>query len=201
RRDGGLRRMKPLHLNLASRPWQNTRPFWITVAVAIIVISILLVNNAQAAWRYYMETEETRAEIAEIRSRAELESEHAERLQEQVESLDRHNLLTRVEFVNRQIAERAFSWSTLMDHLEKVLPNDVRLTSLRPTVDEDGPVSLAMTCVAKNQQAYVETIRRITADPHFRNPYPLSESSDAGELRFTLRVTYQPSLAEGAELR
>lgn len=184
--------MKPLHLNLASRPWQNTKPFWITVGVVVALIAILLVNNVQAAWRYYVETEETRSTISEIQMKATSERQEARRLQEQVAQLDRADLMQRVEFVNRQIVERAFSWSQLLDHLERVLPNDVRLKTLRPTIDEEGPILLSMTCIAKSQDAYVETIRRMSGDANFENPYPLSESSDGGEVVFTLRVTYRP---------
>ncbi|MBW3671495.1 MAG: hypothetical protein KY432_07455, partial [Acidobacteria bacterium] len=184
--------MKPLHLNLASRPWQNTKPFWITVGVTVAPIVILLVNNIQAAWRYYVETEETRSAISEVQTKAILERQAARGLQEQIDTLDRADLMQRVEFVNRQIVERAFSWSQLIDHLERVLPNDVRLQSLRPTIEEQGPILLSMTCIAKNQDAYVETIRQMSADPNFENPYPLSESSDGGDVVFTLRVTYRP---------
>lgn len=184
--------MRPLHLNLASQPWQNTKPFWITVAITAAVIAILLVNNVQAAWRYYVETEETRAAISEVQARATAEQQAARRLQEQAETLDQSELMQRVEFVNRQIIERAFSWSQLLDHLERALPNDVRLTSLRPSIEEEGPIMLSMSCIAKDQDAYVETIRQITADPYFENPYPLSEMTSGDELRFTLRVTYRP---------
>lgn len=184
--------MKPLHLNLASQPWQNTRPFWITVALTAAVIAILLAYNVQAAWRYYVETEETRTAISEIQMQTTSERQTARRLQEQVETLDRSDLMRRVDFVNRQIVERAFSWSQLLDHLERVLPNDVRLTTLRPTIEQDGPILLALSCISKNQDAYVDTIREITADPYFENPYPLSETTDGGEVRFTLRVTYRP---------
>lgn len=184
--------MRPLHLNLSSQPWQNTKPFWITVAVVAAVIAILLVNNVQAAWRYYVETEETRTAISEIQTRTTVERQAADRLQAQVEGLDRTELMRRVEFVNRQIVQRAFSWSQLIDHLERVLPDDVRLTSLRPSIDEEGPIMLALSCIAKNSDAYVDTIRQMTADPNFENPYPLSESTEGGEVRFTLRVTYRP---------
>lgn len=184
--------MRPLHLNLASRPWQNTRPFWITVAVASVLILVLLVNNVQAAWTYYMETEETRAAISDIQTRATAEKQAAARLQEQIDGLDRNDLMRRVDFVNRQIAERAFSWSQLLDHLERVIPDDVRLTSLRPSIEENGRIQLALNCKAKNQHAYVDTIRQITADPYFHNPYPLSESTKDGEVSFTLQVTYRP---------
>lgn len=184
--------MKPLHLNLASRPWQNTRPFWILIGVTAAVIAILLVYNIQTAWRYYVETEETRAAISEIQMRVTSERQAGAQLQRQIEALDRRDLMQRVEFVNRQIMERSFSWSQLLDHLERVLPNDVKLATLRPTIAKDGPILLAMNCIAKNQDAYVDTIRQLTADPNFENPYPLAESSSGSEIRFTLEVTYRP---------
>ena len=132
--------MKPLHLNLASNPWQNSRPFWITVGIAAAVIVILLVNNVQAAWRYYVETEETRVAISEIQARTTAEMQESRRLQDRLETMDRDELMQRVDFVNKRIVERTFSWSQLIDHLERVLPNDVRLTTLRPSIDDEGPI-------------------------------------------------------------
>ncbi len=187
--------MKPLHLNLATNPWQNSRPFWITVGIAAAVIALLLVNNVQAAWRYYVETEETRVAISEIQARTTAEMQESRRLEGRLETMDRTELMQRVDFVNKRIVERTFSWSQLIDHLERVLPNDVRLTTLRPSIDDEGPILLSMSCIAKDQDAYVETIRQITADPYFENPYPLSETSEGGELKFTLRVTYRPDPA------
>jgi Tfp pilus assembly protein PilN len=184
--------MKPLHLNVASRPWQNTKPLWITTAVAAAVILFLLVNNVQAAWRYFVETEETRAEIAEVNGEAIRAKQHADALESRLAGIDRGEMISRIDFVNRQITERAFSWSLLLDHLEDVLPNDVRLLNLRPSIDPEGTTHLTLTCVARNQDAFVDTIRNLTADPYFHQPYPLSEVTDEGQLRFVLRVDYRP---------
>lgn len=184
--------MKPLHLNVASRPWQNTRPFWIATAVAAALILFLLANNAQAAWRYFVETEETRAAIAEINAEAVHAKQRADALQGRIAATDQGEMISRIEFVNRQITERAFSWSLLLDHLEGVIPDDVRLLNLRPSIEEEGTIHLAMSCVARNQDAFVDTIRQLTADPHFHQPYPISEVTDDGQIRFVLRVNYRP---------
>lgn len=185
--------MRPLHLNLASEPWKETRGFWMVVASASILILALLANNVDAAIEYFVETEETRAEIAEISASTAETVRKAEELEALQEGRDEALIQERVEYVNARIRERAFSWSQLLDHLERVVPADARVRALLPRISEEGPISLNMRCVAKDQDAFVQMIRNMTADAHFDQPYPTTErTSEDGSVAFTLNVTYRP---------
>jgi hypothetical protein len=108
--------------------------------------------------------------------------------------------LTQTEFANTQLAERAFSWSELLDRLERVLPDDVRLQSVTPTFDKDGLVHLAMTCVAKSGTGLSATINHFNGDAHFANAFPASEAVEAtGEHRISLSVDYRPTITRSIE--
>jgi type IV pilus assembly protein PilN len=185
--------VRTLHLNLASRPYRNYRPVWLVAAALAVASVIFLVNNAQTAYHYFVNTETTRAEIDRLQRESTEESRKAKQIQDQIRRFDRKALNTQSKFINAQIAERAFSWSELLDQLERVVPTDVRLVSLDPNISDDGKTHLRMTCVAKSPRALPTLIQRLQGDPHFLRPFPKSEETrEDGLQQFTIETDYHP---------
>lgn len=185
--------MKSLHLNLASRPFKDNRAIY-TLATALTLISLfLLVNNAQTAIAYFSNTEETRAEIAKIERETEAEGRREEAVRARVARVNQKALNSHVAFINTQIEERAFSWSALLDDLEGVMPADVRLTSLNPSVSKDGEITLALACESKQSDGLVRLINNLFANPNFDRPTPQQEATDETIHRFAVTVRYDPA--------
>lgn len=185
--------MKALHLNLASKPYRDYRPIWAVAAVMAVLSGILLVNNAQTAYRYFVNTKTTRAEIERLQRGAGEESRRARQLQNDILRFDRKTLNIQTRFINAQIAERAFSWSRLLDQLERIVPHDVRLVSLNQSVTPDGPTHLTMVCLAKSPNGMVELLRRLQRDPHFDRTLPQSEATlETGLHEFRIETDYRP---------
>ena len=109
--------MKPLHLNLASRPYRDYRPVYAVVVAVSLVIAFLMLQNIDTYYRYVSETKSTRTKIAELEAEAAKEQRLAIVTDERMRSLDVASLATQTRFINSQIAERAFSWSELLDRL------------------------------------------------------------------------------------
>ena len=185
--------MRALHPNLATRPYRDYRPVWAVAAAILLATAALLAYNAQTAWRYFATTQETRGEIAKLEEQIAKERARTVAARQAVARFDTATLQARSLFVNQRIAERAFSWSGLLDDLESVLPNDVRLTRLSPNATREGTYVIAMDCVAKSEEGMVNLIRRFFSNPRFARPTPTSESvSNEGLYRFGIRVEYRP---------
>lgn len=191
--------MKPIHLNLASRPFRDYRPVYAAVVVMALLTAFLGLNNIDTLLRYRTETRTTRANIARLEEQIADEQRQTETLTQRLRGVDLKLLSSQTEFANTQLAERAFSWSELLDRLERVLPTDVRLQSVTPTFGKDGLVHLSMTCIAKTGDGLTATINRFNGDSHFANAFPTSETQMASEYRFTLGVDYRPSIARSVE--
>ncbi|MEA2336999.1 MAG: type pilus assembly protein PilN [Thermoanaerobaculia bacterium] len=191
--------MKPIHLNLASRPFRDYRPVYAAVVLMALLTAFLALNNVDTFLRYRTETKTTRANIAKLEGDIAAEQRKTDSLSQRLKGVDLKLLASQTEFANAQLAERAFSWSELLDRLERVLPNDVRLHSVTPSFDKDGLVHLAMTCVTKTGDGLTATINRFNADPHFANAFPTSETQVLNEYQFTLGVDYRPSIARRVE--
>lgn len=186
--------MKPLHLNLASRPFRDYRPLYAVVVTASVLIAFLMLNNIETFYRYVRETRTTRDEIARVQNQVEQERRRAEVAANQIRNMDLSTLGKQTQFVNTQLAERAFSWSELLDRLEVVLPGDVRIMSVAPSFSESGLVHLALDCEAKSANGMIVTITRFQQNPHFANPFPSNQVSTAAGYRFGMTVDYKPSI-------
>ena len=191
--------MKPLHLNLASRPFRDYRPVYAVVVVVSILIAFMLLNNIETGYRYARETRTTRDKIAGIESQVSAENKRAAQAADRLRGVNVKGLSEQAQFVNARLAERAFSWSELLDRMERVLPDDVRIESISPSFAKDGLVHLVLNAVGKNDQAMIHTLDRLNRDPRFANAFPSSESKAADGYQFGISVDYHPSIARAVE--
>lgn len=185
--------MKPIHLNLAAHPYRDYRPVYAVVVVLSLLTAFLMLNNVETYYRYQNDTSSTTAKIGRIESQTQQEQHRKEIAEQKLGSLDLAALDAQTRFVNAKLAERAFSWSMLLDELESVIPQDVRLVSVAPGFNGDGSISLGLTLAAKGPNGMITTINRIHADPQFSNPFPGSENrNEDGTFAFNLTVQYRP---------
>ncbi len=191
--------MKPIHLNLASRPFRDYRPVYGVVVVMALLTAFLALNNVDTFLRYRTETKTTRANIDKLEQQIADEQRKADTLSQRLKGVDLKLLASQTEFANAQLAERAFSWSELLDRLERVLPPDVRLQSVTPSFGKDGLVHLSMTCITKTGDGLTATINRFNGDPRFANAFPTVQTANVGEYHISLGVDYRPSIARRVE--
>lgn len=192
--------MKPIHINLAARPFRDYRPVYAAVVLTALLTAFLALNNIDTFLRYRTETKTTRANIAKLEEDITNEQRRTETLTQRLRGVDIKLLASQTEFANEQLAERAFSWSELLDRLERILPADVRLQSVSPAFGKDGTVHLMMNCQTKTGDGLSNTINRFNGDRQFSNAFPNSETHlETGEYRFLLGVDYRPSIARRVE--
>lgn len=190
--------MRTIHLNLAAEPYRDVRPVWGAIAAIAAVTLFLLVYNVATGYQYFVETKETRARIGALEVETGIEQKRARDIGDVLKSVDMKSLNTQTRFINTQILARSFSWSTLLDQLETVMPNDVRLNSLSPTVMKDGSIQLSLACTAKTPEGLIHLLNRLFSDPHFSRAFPSGEQTDpAGLTTFNITVAYLPDVTGG----
>ena len=186
--------MKPIHLNLASRPYRDYRPVYAVVVVLSLLTAFLMLNNIETYYRYIHETQATRAQISKVEEEARKERQHEDAAKQRLQGLDLKTLDQKTKFINAKLAERAFSWSGLLDELESILEEDVRLVSVAPSFTESGPIQLSLAFQAKTSNGMIQTIDRMHADPQFRDVFPSTESHNPdGTYSFQIVTKYLPA--------
>jgi Tfp pilus assembly protein PilN len=182
--------------SLASRPFLNTRPVWVMTIAAGVIALILIALNL----RFFLAT--NRAVEDEIATRDALEERYGElnsEARQEIAMLDRvpwRTLEARVNATNLVLQEHAFSWLQMLDDIEHVMPYDVRLTRITPSVSPEG-VMLAFEVVARNRDAMLNFIDNLVEDPRFDDPVLASEKtpedSNTGTYVLNMRVQYLPT--------
>lgn len=200
------RRREPL--NLSRRPFLNSRPVVRTALLLWLLGLGLLLGNVSLFWSYLSGSADKRAEIAEKDAAIAREQEKIGQLERRLASFDLAQQNEQIDFLNRRIAERTFSWSLLFDHLTRVMPNDVRLKRLTPKrkeserlrtargrrqLPDDGRVELTIIGEARQYEALLQFVDSLF-DPPFADP---EWSREAGEeegdlVQFVIDVTYIP---------
>jgi Tfp pilus assembly protein PilN len=182
--------------NLASRPFLNTRPVWVMTIAAGCVALILIALNL----RFFLITNRTVEDEIALRDTLEerysgLESE----ARSEIAILSRvpwRTLEARVKATNLVLEEHSFSWLQMLDDIERVMPYDVRLTRIGPSVGPDG-VLLTFEVVARNRDAMLDFIDNLVEDPRFDEPTLANEKtpedSDTGTYLLSMRVRYLAS--------
>jgi type IV pilus assembly protein PilN len=185
--------LKPIHLNLAARPYRDYRPVYAVVVLTSLLTAFLMLNNIDTYYRYIRETKNTRAEIDRIEAQAQQERRKEDAARQRLSGLDLVFLDTKTRFVNAKLAERAFSWSALLDELESILADDVRVISVAPSFGKDGTIQLSMMFASKSSDGMITTMNQMNRDPRFAKPFPIVESTEeTGGIRFSLKAEYLP---------
>jgi Tfp pilus assembly protein PilN len=208
--------MKAPVLNLSLRPFRNENLYRLIFASCIGVLALLSLSSllliARSGWTLLSARGELRAQRAEI---ADLEQKDAA-LGRRLAAADSAMLQKRADFANGAILNRVFSWTMLFNELEKVLPPEVRLRSVRPAVNPHGKVDILLEGSARNYGAFVELEEALMRSSSFSRVYPGSErletpayraaapalplaaprpapaAGGAGELAFSLSFEYFP---------
>lgn len=201
-------------LNLARRPFVNTRPVVRVALLLWLLGGLLLLGNVSLFWRYLSGSREMRAELDRMEAQVRGEQQKISQLRQRIEGygLVEHN--DKVEYLNRKIDERTFSWSLLFDRIAEVLPDNVRLTRLSPAgvveeerggrvmrggKDGDGRAVLTIVGAAKSDEALSRFVDNLYAHPAFEDPNPSREARrEDGVIEFDLTVYYQPAGAATA---
>ena len=186
--------MKPLHLNLASRPYRDYRPVYAVVVISSLLVAFMMLNNIDTYYRYIRDTKSTRNKITDLDSQTQQEQRQTAELTQRLRGFNVRLLSEQTQFANARLAERAFSWSELLDRLERVLPDDVRLESIAPNFSKDGYVHLVLAAVGKNSESMVHMLDRLNHDLRFNKAFPTSEDRGDSGYRFGIGVDYRPSV-------
>src|SRR5206468_4639024 len=88
---------------------------------------------------------------------------------------------------NDLIDRRTFSWTELLNHLEMTQPDDVRLVAVRPRVDREGRIVLAINVVSKAVESVDTFMQNLEDTGAFANLRPVVETvNDEGLIETTL---------------
>jgi type IV pilus assembly protein PilN len=165
-----------LNINLASQPYEDARLFWMRwgtgLAAAVIVTGVLLaitISGWFVARRDHADIAELKGEIAQ-RDRTRQQAEDFLNRPENRSTRDQS------QFINELIERKAFSWTRVLEDLEKVMPSRVHLVGIHPELDEDNQLTLKLAVAGDSHDRALELARRMEDSRRFSRTFIASET-------------------------
>lgn len=195
----------PRGLNLASRPFVNTRPATAAAVVLGLVVLGLTVVSLGTVRGYLEGSQKTRAAAKALAEEAAALDARRVATEAEVARLDLATLAQSASDASWIARRRAFSWTRFLTRLERTLPRDVRVATIalekpksdaeaKRAVEATAGIPLQLTLVARDPDALPNVIQAFYESEWFDVPTPHAErgpevgSPEGTEL--TLGVTY-----------
>jgi type IV pilus assembly protein PilN len=169
-----------LDINLATRPYEDAREFWGRWGLGVGVLglgTLLLLGFAVQGW---IRAGRDRQEIRQLqRQIAERDSERG-KAQAFLDLSVNRSTRDQSQFLNGLIQRKAFSWTRVFEDLERVMPSNLHVVSLRPEINDQNQMQLDMKVAGDNRLAAVELVHRMESSRHFQAAQLVQETAGEG---------------------
>jgi Tfp pilus assembly protein PilN len=195
-----------IRTNLSTRPFYNERAVHIWLAIIALAVVAATAFNVSRVIRYSQSDTRLATQADRDEARATDLRKEAAQLRASVDPRQVDLASADARQANELIDRRTFSWTELFNRFETTLPDDVRITSVRPKIDAAKGFVVVISVVARNVDdvnLFMENLEKtgafsslISREEHF---------NEQGLLEATLETNYallaKPSGRRGAVRR
>jgi hypothetical protein len=181
-------------INLASEPFRRDRPMLVAAAAVGVVLVALLALQISTIIHERHQAADIRVTIDRLNAQLRTLAAEQGKLNTTLRRPENAEVLERSLFLNTLIDRKAISWSKIFADLEKVMPYNVRLVSVRlPEVDSENEVLLDMVVGAADVQPVLQLLRKLEGSPQFgpaEVPNSMPPSQTDPSFRYHVSVRY-----------
>jgi type IV pilus assembly protein PilN len=186
-----------LDINLASQPYEDARQFWMRWGTALAAVSILTLALITITISGWFAARRDHARISELKANIAQRDRKRQQAEEFLNRPENRSTRDQSQFLNELIERKSFSWTRVLEDLEKVMPARVHLVSIHPELDEDNLLKLKMEVAGDSRDRALELARRMEDSRRFSQTYIESESfkgvsNGADPFQFSIVATYVP---------
>jgi type IV pilus assembly protein PilN len=183
-----------LDINLATRPYEDAREFWGRwgLGVGLLALSTLLLLGF--AVRSWILAGRDRQEIRQLQLQITERDNERGKAQSFLDLSVNRSTRDQSQFLNGLIQRKAFSWTRVFEDLERVMPSNLHVVSLRPEINEQNQMQLDMKVACQTRGAAVELVHRMEGSRHFQGAQLVqeTESGDGTGVAASVIAIYVP---------
>lgn len=186
-----------LHLNLATKPLDNRRPFLAGSALlgALGIAALLFLSHA--AYRSWRANRDLRAQISQYEGGIRADRQKQQQLETFFRTPGAQQVLNRSAFLNSLISRRSFPWTKVFMDLEQTLPPGVRVVRISPALIKDR-ARVTLTIGASSDEDKIKFLKALEDSKVFsdveveqeQHPIRASQQGDADKVKVSLTVWY-----------
>jgi type IV pilus assembly protein PilN len=189
-----------ININLASNPYEAAQAY--ARRMAMVLGALVLVTGILLGYILHQRraTRDVDHQIAEARQEiVSLDAEKA-RAQAILNQPQNREVADQSAFLNNLFARKALSWTRVFTEMEKMMPPNIHVVSMKPEFNRDNQLVLHVVVVTSARDKAVELVQRMEKSPHFRSPQVEAETAvgegtagpTAGNIQFEIAAVYIP---------
>jgi Tfp pilus assembly protein PilN len=183
-----------IRTNLSTRPFYNDRSIRALLALVALLVLAATAFNVSRVMKYSSSDTQLATQAGRDESHAADLRRQAARLRATVDQKQVDHASVDAKQANDLIDRRTFSWTELFNRFESTLPDEVRITSVKPRSDRAHGFVLIINVVARGVDDVSEFMANLERTGAFQNLRPAEEHiNEKGELESTLETAYTPS--------
>jgi type IV pilus assembly protein PilN len=191
-----------LDINLATRPYEDAREFWGRWGLGVGVLAVATLVLLAFAVQSWIHAGRDRHEIRQLQQQIAQRDNERSKAQAFLDLSANRSTRDQSQFLNGLIQRKAFSWTRVFEDLERVMPSNLHVVSLRPDINEQNQMQLDMRVACENRLAAVELVHRMESSRHFQGAQLVQESAsgEGSGVAAAVIATYVPDpLERGAK--
>ena len=187
-----------LDINLASRPYEDARQFWMRWGTAVGALGLLTLILMTLVITGFVNARRDRQAISEKRALIAQRDQLRTQAQQFLNRPENRTTRDDSRFLNQLIERKAFSWTKVLESLERVMPPRVHVVSISPELNEDNQLALKMVVAGDSRDRAIELARRMEDSGRFaqtailRAAHADSQTGDTEQVEIV--ATYVPEL-------
>jgi len=195
-----------ININLASNPYEAAQEFTRRMGVLVAALAVLTVGLLGYILYQRSNTRDIDQKIAAAKQ--EIASLDAEKAQAQalLNQPQNRDVADQSQFLNQLFVRKALSWTRVFTEMEKLMPPNIHVVSMKPEFNRDNQLVLHVVVVTPVREKAVELVKRMEKSPHFRTPQVEAENAvgegaagpAGGNIQFEIAAVYVP-FAEDSE--
>ena len=158
-------------INIASQPFRRDRAMVVaSVAVSValagtlgLLITLALADRRQMA--------DARAEVRHINQQIRGISQEQARLNAFLRQPENASAVENSVFINSLLLRKGISWNRIFTDLEKVVPWNVRVIQIRPSIDSHDRVTLDMLVASDKPGSFTEMLKTLGGSALFEHAW------------------------------
>lgn len=177
--------------NLSTRAFYNVSAVRAWLLIAAVVVGAATLFNVAQVLRYSNSNTELQTRAANDEQAARDLRARALALRNSVDTTQVEAVAADARQANDLIDRRAFSWTELFNRFEKTLPDEVRITAVRPIVDKNRRIVLTVNVLARgvdDVNQFMENLDKTGAFQELRSRQ--EQTTESGQIESALEMIY-----------
>jgi type IV pilus assembly protein PilN len=170
-----------LDINLASQKFEDVHKFFVLWGAALAIMAMLAGGLGGLVYLKHNQMIRAQQETRELQKQiAELQAKRDKALA--IDNLPENRDVTQQKkFWNTQLSRRSFSWTQLINELQKIMPNRAYLNSVQPELTPDNRLKLKLVITGEKPENARELQRKMETSSRFRGPWIAHENPEIGK--------------------